>query len=82
MMSLEYQDYFYKQNCASVCDYVPLFFSMRPISDGKPLDTCSNVFIDEWISDQGLDSPYAFTVCIFLNGVAILSQIAAMKLTF
>ena len=36
MNALEQIPYFQQMNCASVCDYIPLFYSYRKIYEGRP----------------------------------------------
>ena len=82
MVGLENHDYFSKKDCASVCDYVPLFYSYRHISYGKPKDTCTNVFLNDWFKEQGLDNGAAsFTGCYIMFTLSIIAQLAAILLT-
>jgi len=79
---LEEQKFFKEQNCASVCDYVPLFYIKRSIMDGNPEQTCTNAFLNVWISEYGPgNKKIAMTVSIFIITTLVL-QLAVMVASF
>ena len=74
MNNLEQTPFFKEKNCASICDYIPLFFSQRKISNGKPSDTCTNVLVDDWFKERGLDNGImSFLGPVVLNVVSVLA---------
>ena len=36
------------KNCASICDYVPLFYVKKAVTDGSPKLTCTDAFLGEF----------------------------------
>ena len=74
MEKLEIIKFFDENECASICDYVPLFYAFKHISNGKPQDTCTNVIQDKWFKERGLDKgAVSFMGCMILSVISILA---------